>query len=213
MNDLLLEKLQWRYATKEFDPGRKIPEADWATLEKALILTPSSYGMQPWKFLVVTNQDLKESLVPASYKQKQVADCSHLLVIAVKTSLSEADVDKLIDATAESRGISSEALDFYRKMIIGDIVDGPRSGDITGWAKLQSYIALGNFMTSAALLGIDCCPMEGFVPAMYDEALGLEEKGLTTSVLCPAGYRASTDKYATSPKVRYGSEDLIETIA
>ena len=94
MNDVLLEKLHWRYATKQFDPDKKIPAEDWSTLEEALILTPSSYGMQPWKFFVITNQELKESLVPASYKQVQVAECSHLLVIAVKTALNTEDVDK-----------------------------------------------------------------------------------------------------------------------
>ena len=212
MNELLLEKLRWRYATKQFDPERKISDSDWSTLEEALILTPSSYGMQPWKFFVIRDPELKESLVSASYKQRQVADCSHLLVIAVKTSLGVADVDRLIDATVEARGVDRATLEFYRSLIIGDVVEGPRSGDIRGWAKLQSYIALGNFMTSAALLGIDCCPMEGFVPEMYDEALGLTEAGLTTSVLCPAGYRTADDKHAVAPKVRYPREHLIETI-
>ncbi len=212
MNETLIEQLKWRYATKVFNPEKKISEADWKTLEEALILTPSSYGLQPWKFLVIQNQELKESLVPASYKQQQVADCSHLLVFAVRTKMTEADIDKLISATAEARGVEVESMDFFRKMMIGDIVEGPRSEDSVGWAKLQSYIALGNFMTSAALLGIDCCPMEGFVPAMYDEALGLEAQGLTTAVVCPAGYRADDDKYAGSPKVRYSADALIEHI-
>lgn len=213
MNDLLLEKLQWRYATKLFDTDKKIPDEDWATLEEALVLTPSSYGMQPWKFFVITNQELKESLVPASYKQTQVADCSHLLVIAVPTTLSVEDVDKLIETTVSLRNAPAESLDFYRTMIIRDIIEGPRSSDIPGWAKLQSYIALGNFMTSAAFLGIDCCPMEGFVPEMYDEALGLKERGLTTAVLCPAGYRAADDKYAGAPKIRYPKDELVEHIS
>ncbi|MAS97161.1 MAG: NAD(P)H-dependent oxidoreductase [Verrucomicrobiales bacterium] len=210
MDDILLEKLRWRYATKVFDPEKKIPENEWAALEEALILTPSSYGMQPWKFLVVTNQELKESLIPAAYKQRQVADCSHLLVIAIPKEIGKDDVEKLAMATAEARGQEPATLDFFRKMVIGDIIEGPRSKDPIGWAKLQSYIALGNFMTSAALLGIDCCPMEGFVPQMFDEALGLAEKGYTASVLCPAGYRSDSDKYATAPKVRYEREDLIE---
>ena len=158
MNDKLIEKLNWRYATKVFDPAKKISSEDWQTLEQALILTPSSYGLQPWKFFVVQNQELKDSLVAASYNQKQVADCSHLLVFTVRKSMTVEDVDKLIEATAAAKGASPESLDFYRKMMIGDIVEGPRSENSTGWAKLQSYIALGNFMTSAALLDIDCCP-------------------------------------------------------
>jgi len=213
MNDLLLEKLHWRYATKQFDPDKKIPAEDWSTLEEALILTPSSYGMQPWKFFVITNQELKESLVPASYKQVQVAECSHLLVIAVKTAMKTEDVDKLIEATAKAQEKTVESLDFYKNLIIRDIIEGPRSKDIAGWAKLQSYIALGNFMTCAAMIGVDACPMEGFVPSMYDEALGLAEKGYTTAVLCPAGYRSGEDKYSASKKVRYSSGDLIEHIS
>ena len=212
MEETLLEQLRWRYATKEFDPQKKISEDTWATLEEALLLTPSSYGLQPWKFLVITNQELKESLVAASYKQKQVADCSHLLVLAAQKSVSEEDVNQLISATAEARNIEESNLEFYRNMIVGDLVNGPRSKDAIGWAKLQCYIALGNFMTSAAMLGIDCCPMEGFVPTMYDEALGLGEKGLTTAVVCPAGYRDADDKYASAPKVRYSKESLFERI-
>ncbi|NNE90590.1 MAG: NAD(P)H-dependent oxidoreductase [Verrucomicrobiales bacterium] len=209
----LLEQLRWRYATKSFDPEKIIPESDWDTLEESLILTPSSYGLQPWKFFVITNSDLKNSLVAASYNQRQVADCSHLLVIAVRTEMTVSDVDRLIETTISTRNADPGSLDGYKKMMIGDIVTGARSEDAVGWAKLQSYIALGNFMTSAALLGIDCCPMEGFVPSLYDEALGLGEKGLTTAVLCPAGYRADGDKYASAEKIRYPREDLIETVS
>ena len=210
MNDLLLEKLRWRYAAKAFDPNKKIPETDWETLEEALRLTPSSYGMQPWKFFVITDQTLKDSLISASYNQSQVGNCSHLLVFTIRTSLEVADVNKLIHTTCQSRNVEPESLDFYRKMIIGDVIEGPRSQDIPGWAKLQSYIALGNFMTCAALLGIDCCPMEGFVPGAYDKALGLNDKGLTTAVVCPTGYRTKDDKYATATKVRYPKEELFE---
>jgi len=212
MNDLLLEKLNWRYATKQFDPEKKISEEDWSTLEEALILTPSSYGLQPWKFFVITNQELKDSLVPASYKQTQVADCSHLLVFAVKSSLETSDVDKLIDATVAARNAPPESLDFYKNMIIGDVISGPRSRDVVGWAKLQSYIALGNFMTCAALLEVDACPMEGFVPEMYDEALGLKERGYTTAVLCTAGYRKVDDKHGVAPKVRYPRDERVDHI-
>ena len=210
MNDILLEKLRWRYAAKAFDSEKKIPSSDWETLEEILRLTPSSYGMQPWKFFVITDQVLKESLVEASYNQGQVANCSHLLVFTVPKSLSEADVDKLIETTCKARDSDPGSLDFYKKMIMGDIVEGPRSNDIAGWAKLQTYIALGNLMTCAALLGVDCCPMEGFSPDAYDKALNLDERDLTTAVVCPCGYRSNDDKYASAPKVRYPKEDLFE---
>lgn len=212
MNETILEKLRWRYATKKFDPERKIPDSDWEALEDALVLTPSSYGLQPWKFYVIQDQELQDSLVASSYNQRQVADCSHLLVITVKTTITEEDVDHYVETASSAQGIEAESLDYYRNLIIGDIVRGPRSGDIPGWAKLQSYIALGNFMTCAAMIGVDTCPMEGFLPHAFDEALGLEEHGLTTAVLCPAGYRSGEDKYSKSDKVRYGKEELIERI-
>lgn len=212
MKETLLQSLQWRYATKSFDRGREIPAEIWAALEEALRLTPSSYGLQPWKFLVIRNQGIKDSLVSASYGQGQVAECSHLLVIAVKEAVSLADVDRWIEVIAETRGVPVDSLDFFRKMIIGDVVTGARSADGLGWAKLQAYIALGNFMTSAALLGIDCCPMEGFVAKRYDEILGLKARGLTAAVVCPAGYRAESDKHAHLPKARFGPEEVIETI-
>ncbi len=212
MNQTIIEKLNWRFAAKGFDPSRTINEADWETLEDALVLTPSSYGLQPWKFYVITNPELKENLVAASYGQKQVGQCSHLLVIAAKTKMEESDVDRLIDATCAARGVEKDTQNFYRDLILKDIVNGPRSGDALGWAKLQSYIALGNIMTCAAMLEIDCCPMEGFVPAMYDEALGLTDTGYTTAVVCPFGYRSDDDKYATLAKIRYPKNELIERI-
>ena len=208
----LLSQLKWRYATKKFDTTRKIPDETWAALEETLILTPSSYGLQPWKFIVITKQELKEELVTASYHQKQVADCSHLVVLAGQLDVTVDDVDKLIDTIERIQGRSRESIAGYRGMMISDIVEGPRSKDVAGWSKLQCYIALGNLMTTAALLGVDACPMEGFVPAKYDELLDLKSKGLTAAVVCPLGYRKDDDAYAKAPKVRYDTADLIERI-
>ncbi len=207
--DHLLEQLRWRYAVKSFDPDRKISAETWSALEETLVLSPSSWGLQPWKFIVITDQATKDALVGASYGQPQVAACSHLLVIASKLSVSEADVDRYIDRAKEIQG-DSEALDGLRSIIVSDIVNGPRSADVQGWAKLQCYIALGNVMTAAAMVGVDTCPMEGFVAAKYDEVLGLAAKGLTTAVLCPVGYRSGDDKYAAKKKVRFPVEDLVE---
>ncbi len=210
--DDLLQSLRWRYAAKAFDPERPIADEAWDALEEALRLTPSSYGMQPWKFIVITDQATKDELIQHSYGQKQVGNCSHLLAIAVQTDVTEADVDRFMASTAETRGVDVGTMDFFRNMVVGDIVNGPRGEDIVGWGKLQAYIALGNFMTSAALLGVDCCPMEGFSPKGYDEVLGLADKGLTTAVVCPAGHRAEGDKYADLAKVRYSKEELFERV-
>lgn len=208
----LLDQLNWRYATKQFDPARKISDADWAALEQALILTPSSYGLQPWNFVVITHPTVREKLVPVSWGQRQPADCSHFVVFAIRKNFGVADIHAFLDRTVEVRGGDRARLDAYGGMMVGDLINGPRSKWIQEWMARQVYIALGNFMTSAALLGIDTCPMEGLDPLKYDEILGLPERGLTTVVACPAGYRASGDKYASLPKVRYTAEKLITRI-
>jgi nitroreductase len=206
----LLEQLNWRYATKKFDPAKKISSADWAVLEEALILTPSSYGLQPWKFIVVTNQPLKTKLRPASWNQVQVEDCSHLVVFAAKQDITETDVDQFIARTAEVRGVTVESLAGFRSYMVGDLVNGPRHAIIHEWAARQTYIAMGNLLTSAAMLGIDACPFEGIEPAKYDEILGLKGSGFATVSACPLGYRAADDKYASAPKVRFEAKDIID---
>lgn len=208
-NETILQQLRWRYATKLFDSSRKITDADWATLEEALVLTPSSYGLQPWKFVVVTDQATKDKLVPISWGQRQVADASHVVVFAVRKPLTESDVDRLIARTSEIRSVPIESLAGFQKMIMRSLVPPPASVDIHHWAALQAYIALGNFMTTAAMMGIDTCPMEGIVPAKYDELLELPRDGYGTVVVCTAGYRSAADKYATLPKVRFPTDQVV----
>jgi nitroreductase len=202
----LHDALTWRYATKRFDPKRRIPDATWQALEEALVLTPSSFGLQPWRFIVITDPALKQQLVPHSWNQTQVAECSHHVVFAAKRQISEADIDHFVAAIAASRNVGVEAIAPYRKMIAG-AVNGPLKGIHQEWNTRQAYIALGNFMTSAALLGVDTCPMEGLVPAEYDRVLGLTD--YATCVACAAGYRAADDKYATIPKVRFPAAEVV----
>jgi nitroreductase len=206
----LLEALQWRYATKQFDPDRSIPAPLWSTLEQALVLTPSSYGLQPWKFLVVQDQALRQELRPHSWNQSQITDCSHLVVLLSQRTIADADADRLIQATAEARGLEASSLDGYRKMIQIDLINGPRSQIIERWSSNQVYIALGNLMTAAALLAIDTCAIEGFSPPDYDRILNLEASDYRTCVVCALGYRSPEDKYASLAKVRYPATDLIE---
>lgn len=208
--DQLLGALRWRYATKQFDPARKIPQDIWGALEDTLVLTPSSFGLQPWKFLVIQDPALRARLVPHSWNQRQVADASHLVIMTVMTRMTVEHIDKYLQDTARTRQVPVESMAGYRKMMIGDVVEGARGKISTEWATRQAYIALGNFMTAASLLGLDTCPMEGFEQAKYDEILELAPRGLTTAVLCPVGYRAATDKYASLAKVRFPKTDLIE---
>lgn len=206
----LLDALTWRYATKVFDPARTIPAATWTAIEQSLVLTPSSYGLQPWKFLAITDPALRARLRAVSWNQAQVTDCSHHVVFLARTGMTPADIQKLIDRTVAVRGVPAAALDGYKGMMIKDIVEGPRGKVAKEWASRQCYIALGQLMTACALLGIDACPMEGLDPAKYDEILGLAGTGWTTAVACPVGYRAAGDKYASLAKVRYPVEQVIE---
>lgn len=206
----ILAALNHRYACKVFDPAKKIPAELWQQLEQSLILTPSSFGLQPWKFLIVQDQALREKLVPHAWNQRQVADCSHLIIMTVPKALGEDYVDANINRMIEVRGGTADALLGFRKMVLGFRDGLEAKGGLETWAKLQSYIALGQFMLTASLLGLDTCPMEGFVPAKFDEILGLEGTGYTTAVLCPVGYRSVDDRYAELPKVRFEAKNVIE---
>lgn len=207
----LLQQLHWRYATKKFDPSQKIPDDVWKTLEQALVLAPSSFGLQPWKFFVVTDSSLREQLVEHSWGQRQVADASHLVVLAIKKELTAADVDRYVQRMSEVRQVPVDALQGLSNTIKGFLEKPPISP--TEWASRQVYIALGQFMTAAALLEIDTCPMEGFNAAKYNELLNLETQGYSAVVLCPAGYRAEDDKYASMAKVRYPDDVVVGYIS
>ncbi len=209
MSDIL-SALNWRYACKVFDPAKKIPAETWAELEASLVLTPSSFGLQPWKFIIIQDRELREKLVSHAWNQRQIADCSHLVVMTVPKVLSIEHVDANIARIIEVRGGSADGLLSFRKMVLGFRDGLEAKGGLEQWAKLQTYIALGQFMLAASLLGLDTCPMEGFVPAKFDEILELEKEGRTAAVLCPVGYRSADDRYAGLPKVRFEAKDVIE---
>ena len=208
----LIDQLQWRYATKAFDPAAIIPEDTWKTIEESLLLTPSSFGLQPWKFLVITDPGTKSALLPHSWNQHQVVDCSHYVVLAAPTDVGEATIDNWIECLAFYRKVTAESLAGYRSVIEGFLANLSPDQRLV-WAQRQVYIALGQLMTSAAVLGIDACPMEGFSPAEYDALLDLPDRNLTATVACALGYRADDDKYATTPKARFPRDEVIETIA
>jgi nitroreductase len=208
----LLDALNWRYATKVFDATKKIPAEVWDTLEKSLVLTPTSYGLQPYKFLVIQSPEVRAALLPQSWGQKQVVDCSHYVVFLARTDMKQADVDKLIARISAVRGVPAESMTPYWNMMVKDVVNGPRGKIAHEWATRQAYIALGNLMTCAAVLGVDACPMEGLVPAEYDKILKLEGTGYQTVVACALGYRDAFDKYATLAKVRYEMQDLVQYV-
>jgi nitroreductase len=208
----LINALNWRYATKTFDPSRIIPGATWKALEETLVLSPSSFGLQPYRFLLVKDAAIRKQLQPHSWNQTQVVDASHYVVFASRTGITETEIDAFLSRIVEVRGIPRESLEGYRGMMYGSLLSPGAESRIPHWGALQAYIALGNLMTSAALLGVDTCAIEGFAPAEYDAILGLKDQGYASVVCCALGYRSAEDKYASLAKVRKPSADLIKTV-
>lgn len=210
--DQIIQTLNWRYATKKFNPDKKIPDDVWHALEQSLVLTPSSFGMQPWKFLVVRNPDIRQQLVDSAWGQTKIAEASHLVVLAIKKDIGADDVPPYLERISKVRNVPKEKLEGLANMIKGYLEEPPFPLQPDKWSAKQVYIALGFFLYSAALLGIDTCAIEGFIPAQYDEILGLTEKGYSAVVLCVAGYRAEDDEAADMAKVRYETDRVVEYI-
>lgn len=208
-SESVLQSLNWRYATKMFDASKKIPSDTWSALEQSLVLAPSSFGLEPWKFFVIEDPAVRQKLLEPTWKQAQVVDASHLVVLAIKTGIDDTDVDRSMARTSEVRDVPLESLAGFSNVIKGFMKNLP---DVDSWSTRQTYIALGQFMVSAAMLGIDTCPIEGFMPDKYDEILGLPAMGYHSVVVCAAGYRSDDDKYAHLPKVRFPVEEKIQHI-
>lgn len=209
--DQLLASLNWRYATKQFDASRKIPAETWDVIEDSLVLTPSSFGLQPWKFLVVENPAVRAKLLPDSWNQPQVTEASHFVVLTARTDLTMTDIDAWISRMAEVQDKGAEAVAPLKGMIVG-FAERMSEEDRREWNVRQVYIALGQLMATAAMLGIDACPLEGISTAGYDRVLGLEGSGYATAVACALGYRAEDDKYASTPKARFERAKVIRHV-
>jgi nitroreductase len=207
----LLDALRFRYATKAFDLARKIPAETWEVIEESLVLTPSSFGLQPWKFLVVQNVETREKLKAASWGQGQITDASHLVVFTVRTDLEQVDIDSWVARLSEVQGKSLESLAGFSG-IISSFCAAMSPAEKQAWNTRQVYIALGQLMTAAAVLGIDTCPLEGISPADYDSILGLGGSGYATAVACVLGYRSTEDKYATAPKARFPAGKVVSRV-
>lgn len=205
------DALEWRYATKKFDATKKISDADWTTLRNSLTLAPSSYGVQPWKFLVIENPEVRNQLKPVSWNQTQVTDASHYVVFLYKEKMDADFVQKFINRVAEVRSAPLEALDGYKNMLVENLVKAPEE-KIRVWSQRQAYIAMGFLLQTAALLKIDATPMEGFDPAAYDKILGLEGSGWKSVATVALGYRHQEDASQTQKKVRFNEDDLIQYI-
>lgn len=205
------EALNWRYAVKKFNPATKISPADWQTLMQSLLLAPSSYGLQPFKFLVIENSHVREQLKTASWNQAQVTDASHLVVFLYRESVDESFIQKYIDRIAQVRDTPKETLDGFKSVMVEKIAHAPEEWTRV-WAQRQAYIAMGFLLETAALLKIDATPMEGLDPSAYDKILGVEGSGWKTVASVALGYRHSDDAFQNLKKVRSTEESLIEYV-
>ena len=206
-----LENQNWRYATKKFDATKKISNKDLNTLKEAIRLSTSSYGLQPYKIIIVENPALREQILPVSWGQKQVTEASHLLVFANRTTITEAEIDAFFDNMSKTRAIPLEALAGYQGFMKGNILTlTPEATTI--WNSKQTYLALGNLLNAAAELKIDVTPMEGFAPEKVNEILGLEALGLHASLMATIGYRHEEDDTQHLKKVRKSNEELFITL-
>jgi nitroreductase len=206
-----LEHQNWRYATKKFDATKKITTQDLDTLLEAIRLSSSSYGLQPYKILIIENPELRAKIQQAAWGQSQVVDASHLLVFANQTDISDTQIDEFIENTSKTRGIAKETLAGYQGFMKSKINElSAEAKNI--WNSKQAYLALANLLNAAAELKIDVTPMEGFSPADVNEILGLNELGLNASLLAPIGYRHSEDATQHYKKVRKSKEELFITI-
>tara|TARA_B110000444_G_scaffold22259_1_gene18485 strand:- start:1884 stop:2516 length:633 start_codon:yes stop_codon:yes gene_type:complete len=202
----IIESLNWRYATKKFDSNRKLSKNQVNILKNAFNLTASSYGLQPIKLIVISNQEIKNTLLDSSFNQKQVIQCSHLLVICIETDIDESYIELYFKRVVDIRKTSAKVLESFKKSIINEFNDMSNTS-IINWSKNQAYLALGNLMTVCAVEGIDSCPMEGFVPEKYNEILDLKSKNLKSVLVMPVGYRSVDDQFSSFKKVRKDIND------
>jgi nitroreductase/dihydropteridine reductase len=203
----LIDKLNWRYATKKFDATKKVSDDQLNTLLNAVQLAPSGAGLQPYRIIVVKNPAIKEQLREAARGQQQLTTASHIIIFAAETTMDSNYVKSYIDRIAETRGVERSNLEGFETSINNHLNTMTAEGKTVSNHK-QSYIALGVLVSAAAELGIDACPMEGFDAAKFDEILGLQRLGLTTSVIAPIGFRAEDDMLSKAAKVRKPKEEL-----
>lgn len=210
MNKTITDALTWRRAVKVFDTNKKVSETDLATILEAGRLAPSSYGIEAWEFVVVTDPAARAKLREAAYGQAQVTDASHLVVVTRRTD-TENIAPELIARTALIQGKTPAELDGFLKAVAGAVMGKPEGPARDSWIAAQTYIALGTMMSAASMLGIDNAAMEGFDRAKVDEILGLPAKHLASVTFMVLGYRGE-DAYSQTPKVRRPIEEVVARV-
>jgi len=206
-----IDDLNWRYAVKQFDASKKVSEEDLQKLIDAVQLSASSYGLQPYKILVIKDQAVKEKLKAAGYNQSQFTDATAVFVFAHQTDFDAELIDSYIELSERIKELETGTLEGYANLIKNALLNLPQEAK-AGWTSRQAYIALGNLLSAAAAHKIDACPMEGFDAATFDEILGLTKQNLHAVVVAAVGYRSAEDETQHAPKVRRPQEELFEII-
>jgi nitroreductase/dihydropteridine reductase len=212
MSDLL-QKLQWRYATKKMNPAKAVPPEKVDRILEAVRLTATSSGLQPYEVIVVTNKEVREKIKAIAWNQAQVTDGSHLLVFAAWDNYTPERINKMFDLVNAERGFTSEGWEAYRQKLLSAYPNRPAEENYAHAAR-QAYIGVGTALIAAAEEQVDSTPMEGFDPAALDEILGLKARGLRSVVILPLGYRADDgDWLASLKKVRRSKQDFVSEVA
>ncbi len=208
MNNQIIDKLKWRYATKKFDANKMVSPKKINTLKEAFNLTATSYGLQPLKLVIVSDKAMQEKLVAHSMNQEQVKDASHVLIICIEKTVDTPHIQRYFEQVKAIRGTNDEILNPFKEYLIQSFSEKTED-EINTWMIKQAYISLGNLLTVCAVEKIDSCPMEGFLPQEYDRQLGIDKMGLQSVLVLPVGYRAEDDFFAGLKKVRRGVDDVV----
>ncbi|MDT0294965.1 NAD(P)H-dependent oxidoreductase [Mesonia ostreae] len=202
----IINSLEWRYAAKKFDTEKKIPIDKIEVLKKAFSLTPSSYGLQPIKLVIIDEEEVLEQLMESCYNQKQIKTASHLFVFCIDDAIDEEFILNYFKRVKDIRNTPDEILKPFKNFLLKDFEKSSKN-KIDAWAKNQVYLAMGNLLTVCALEKIDSCPMEGFHPGKLAEVLDLDQLHLKPTLLLPIGYRAEDDMFSQFKKVRKPLDD------
>lgn len=211
MSDLI-SKLQWRYAVKKYNPAKAVPQDKLNRILEATRLAATSSGLQPYEVIVVSNQQVREKILPVAWNQAQVTECSHLLVFAAWDNYTAERINSMFDLVNAERGFKSEGWENYRQLLLGTYV--PRDAEVNyQHAARQAYIGVGTALIAAAEEQVDATPMEGFDPKAVDQILGLDKRGLRSVVIMPLGYRADEGDWLVNlKKVRRSRENFVTEV-
>lgn len=209
---MLIDRLNWRYATKKMNPDKAVPEDKVERILEAVRLAPTSSGLQQFEVIVVTNKEIREKIKAIAWNQEQVTDASHLIVFAAWDNYTAERINHMFDLVNDERGFRNEGWEAYRQMLLGTYPQRDAQTNFEHAAR-QAYVGLGIALTAAAFEEVDATPMEGFDPAALDEILDLRARGLRSVAIMPVGYRADEGDWLVNlKKVRRPVEQFISRV-